>query len=232
MRQAVVACVIGVVATGMAVSPDTSARADAPGESTVEVTVRYDGPPRVESVTVNKDVERCGATASIEKVVVGVNKGLANAIVSVVGVKGPPAAVKAEIEQRGCRFVPHVVAMMPGQIHIKNADGILHNVHTYSTANAPINRAHPKFKAVIIEKLDKPEFVKLTCDIHSWMLAWIAVMPNPYFGVTDANGSTRIDHVPSGRYTLEVWHETLGKRSRDVELEAGRTVKVIVQMKK
>ena len=206
--------------------------AGAQGGGTIEASVTYTGAPVVEKLKVNKDTQQCGTEAVIEKVVVGGNKGLANAVVSVAGAKGAPRAMKAEIDQHGCKFVPRVVAMTPGAIDIKNSDGILHNIHTYSTANSSINKAQPKFKKVMTEKFDKPEFIKLTCDVHSWMLGWIAVMPNPFFGVTDAKGTTRIENVPPGKYTLEVWHETLGKQTKDVEVKAGQTVRAAIEMKK
>jgi hypothetical protein len=57
-------------------------------------------------------------------------------------------------------------------------------------------------------------------------------MPNPYFGVTDTNGVTKIENVPPGKYKVEVWHETLGKQSKDVEVKAGQTAKVAFEMKK
>ena len=206
--------------------------AGAQGGGTIEASVTYTGAPVVEKLKVNKDTQQCGTEAVIEKIVVGANKGLANAVVAVTGAKGAAKAVKAEIDQHGCKFVPHVVAMTPGAIDIKNSDGILHNVHTYSTANSSINKAQPKFKKVMTEKFDKPEFIKVTCDVHSWMLGWIAVLPNPFFGVTGANGAARIENVPPGKYTLDVWHETLGKQTKDVEVKAGQTVKVAIEMKK
>ena len=76
------------------------------------------------------------------------------------------------------------------------------------------------------------EFIKVPCDVHSWMLGWIAVLPNPFFGVTGANGAARIENVPPGKYTLDVWHETLGKQTKDVEVKAGQTVKGAIEMKK
>jgi plastocyanin len=181
---------------------------------------------------VNKDTEKCGTEAVIEKVVVGGNKGLANAVVSVPGAKGAAKAVKATVDQHGCKFVPHVTVMTPGELDLKNSDDILHNIHTYSTANPSINKAQPKFKKVMTEKFEKPEMIKLTCDVHSWMLGWVAVMPSPFFGVTDANGVTKIDNVPPGKYTVEAWHETLGKQAKDVEVKAGQTAKVAFEMKK
>jgi plastocyanin len=204
----------------------------AQGGGTVEVEVKYNGPAQVEKINVNKDTEQCGKEAKIEKVVVGGNKGLANAVASVAGAKGQPTAKKASIDQKSCSFHPHVVAMTPGEIDIINSDGILHNIHTYSTANPSINKAQPKFKKTMTEKFEKPEFVKVTCDVHSWMLGWIAVMPNPYFGITDNNGTAKIENVPPGKYKVQAWHETLGKQEKEVEVKAGQTAKVAFEMKK
>jgi len=201
------------------------------GGGTIEADVKYNGAPQVEKLKVNKDTEKCGTEAVIEKVVVGGNKGLANAVVSVPGAKGVGKATKATIDQHGCKFVPHVVAMNPGDLELKNSDDILHNIHTYSTANPSINKAQPKFKKVMTEKLEKPEYVKLTCDVHSWMLGWVAVTPGPA-AVTDANGMAKIENVPPGKQTVEVWHETLGKQTKDVEVKAGQTTKVSFEMKK
>ncbi len=208
------------------------ARVGAQGGGTIEATVTYAGAPMVEKLKINKDTQKCGTEALIEKVVVGAGKGLANAVVSVAGAKGPATAKKASVDQKGCKFNPHVVAMMPGELELKNSDDILHNVHTYSTANPSINKAQPKFKKTMTEKFEKPEIIKLTCDVHSWMLGWIAVMPHPFFGVTDGNGAAKIENVPPGKQTVEVWHETLGKGTKEVEVKAGQTTKVAIEMKK
>src|SRR5438477_6644850 len=204
----------------------------AQGGGTVEVEVKYNGAPQVEKLKVNKDTEKCGTEAAIEKVVVGGNKGLANAVVSVPEAKGTPTAKKITIDQHGCKFVPHVSATTPGEIELKNSDDILHNIHTYSTANPSINKAQPKFKKVMAEKFEKPEIIKLTCDVHSWMLGWIAVLPTPFFAVSDANGAAKIESVPAGKQTVEVWHETLGKQTKEVDVKAGQVVKVGFEMKK
>jgi len=206
--------------------------AGAQGGGTIEAAVTFAGAPVIEKLKVNKDTEKCGTETAIEKVVVGPSKGLAYAVVSVAGAKGAPTAKKATIDQHGCKFVPHVQAMTPGEVEIKNSDDILHNIHTYSTANASINKAQPKFKKVMTEKFEKPEIIKVTCDVHSWMLGWVAVMPHPFFGVTDANGATKIENVPPGKYSVEVWHETLGKQTKEVEVKAGQTAKVAIEMKK
>jgi plastocyanin len=203
--------------------------ATAQGGGTVEVEVKYNGAPVVEKIKVNKDVEKCGNEATVEKVVVGGNKGLANAVASVPGAKGGKA-VKGVLDQKGCKFIPHVVAMNPGELEIKNSDDILHNIHTYSTANPAINKAQPKFKKTMTEKFDKPEMIKVTCDVHSWMLGWIAVTPGPA-AVTDNNGVAKIENVPAGKQKVEVWHETLGKQEKEVDVKAGQTTKVSFEMK-
>ncbi len=175
MRRALGALMAAALVAGVALFVHRPGPVDAQAGGAVEVTVTYMGAPVVEKLKVNKDTQKCGTEAVIEKVVVGGNKGLANAVVSVPSAKGAPKAMKATVDQHGCKFVPHVVAMTPGEIEVKNSDDILHNIHTYSTVNPSINKAQPKFKKVMTEKLEKPEFVKLTCDVHSWMLGWVAV---------------------------------------------------------
>ena len=232
MRKLIGAFLAIALVAGVAVVAHGPGPAGAQGGGTIEAAVTYAGAPVVEKLKVNKDTEKCGTEAVVEKVVVGGNKGLANAVVSVPGAKGAAKAVKGTVDQHGCKFVPHVTAMTPGELDLKNSDDILHNIHTYSTANPSINKAQPKFKKVMTEKFEKPEIIKLTCDVHSWMLGWVAVMPSPFFGVTDANGVTKIDNVPPGKYTVEAWHETLGKQTKEVEVKAGQTAKVAFEMKK
>jgi len=204
--------------------------AGAQGGGTIEAEVKYNGAPVIEKLKINKDTQKCGTEAVIEKVAVGGNKGLKHAVVSVPSAKGGKA-VKATIDQNGCKFVPHVVVMAPGEIDIKNSDDILHNIHTYSTANSSINKAQPKFKKVMTEKFEKPEIVKVTCDVHSWMLGWIAVTPGPA-AVTNDSGVAKLENVPPGKHKVEVWHETLGKQTKEVEVKAGQTAKVSFELKK
>jgi len=200
----------------------------------IEAEVRYGGAPMVDRVKVTRDAEHCGPEAKVERVVVGPAKGLAHAVVSVAGLQVAPLArpPRVIIEHRDCEYRPHVVAMRAGEIDIVNADGILHNVHTFSSANSPVNRAQPRSRKVLTERLEMPEIVKITCDIHPWALGWIAVFDHPYFAVTGAGGVARIDAVPAGRHVVEVWHEVLGKQTRTVEVRAGHTVRVAIEMKR
>jgi plastocyanin len=229
MRRTFIALTAVALVGGAAMFAFGPRQAGAQGGGTVEVEVKYNGAPVVEKLKVNKDTEKCGTETTIDKVVVGGNKGLANAVASVPGAKGAKM-VKGVIDQKGCKFTPHVVTMTPGEIEIKNSDDILHNIHTYSTANPAINKAQPKFKKTMTEKFDKPEMIKVTCDVHSWMLGWVAVTPGPA-AVTDSNGVAKIEGVPAGKQKVEVWHETLGKQEKEVDVKAGQVTKVSFEMK-
>lgn len=227
MRGAALAAMVAALLASPA-----GAAADRSG--TIEVEVKYGGAPVVERVKVTRDVERCGTEIRVQRVVVGPGQGLAHAIVSVAGLKGGPAsrAGRPAIEQRDCAYQPHAVAMQTGEIDILNADGILHGVRTFSSANPPIGRAQPKYRKTLTERLEKPEIVKIGCDVHPWMLGWIGVFDHPYFAVTDARGTARIEGVPAGRHALEVWHEVLGKQTRTVDVRPGQAARVTVEMKR
>src|SRR2546425_901416 len=135
MRKVLGAFMAVALVTGAALFVVRPHSAVAPGGGTIEAEVKYGGAPGVEKIKVNKDTEKCGTEAQVEKVVVGGTKGLANAVVSVHSAKGAPTAKKITIDQKGCSFHPHVSAMTPGEVEFKNSDDILHNLHTYSTAN-------------------------------------------------------------------------------------------------
>jgi plastocyanin len=186
-------------------APSPKTTADAPARDLgptgmLEIRVTYDGAAVLETISVNKDVEACGRETTIETIRVGPDGGLAHAVVAVAGLAGPATARPTpKLDQRGCRFQPRVVAMQPGELEILNSDGVLHNIHTYSEANPTINKAQPRFKKVMRETFTKPEMIEVRCDVHSWMRGWIAVLPHPYFGVTDARGATWIEAVPAGR---------------------------------
>jgi plastocyanin len=218
-----------------AVATDAPGGPSAKSGGAIVLEVKYRGEAMIETVTINKDVEQCGEKKSVVRVAVGPGNGLRDAIVSVVDVQAgaiaKPAA-KPVLDQKGCEFQPHVLGMMPGEVDILNSDGILHNIRTFSTANASINKAQPRFKKVMTETFGEPEIIRVQCDVHSWMQGWIVVKPHPFFAVTSDAGKARIENVPSGKHTVEVWHPVLGKQSREVEAKAGETVTVAFEMRK
>src|SRR6266540_2006751 len=167
---------------------------------TISGEVKFVGtPPLSEKIAVTKDQEVCGKTEKVnEALLVGPNKGIQNVVVSLSNIqKGKKLPeTGATLDQKDCRYAPHVVVSPAGaELAILNSDGILHNIHTYSTKNPPFNRAQPKFKKEMKEKFAQPEVVKLTCDAHGWMNGWLVVEDNPYYVLTDANGAFKITDV-------------------------------------
>jgi hypothetical protein len=191
--------------------------------------------PAVKKTKVTKDNEKCGAEITAEDLVVGSDKGIQYAVVSVAGLKGAPPkpANPPTIDQKGCVFRPHVlIAPVGAGVDIINDDGILHNFHTNSTKNSPMNRAQPGFRKKMTETFTQPEIIKVSCDAHSWMSAWLVVTDHPYIDATDGSGAFKINDVPPGNQTVEVWHETLGKITKTVAVKAGEETKITIELSK
>jgi plastocyanin len=204
---------------------------------TITGTIKFAGTPPVrKELQVTKDKEVCGKKQHLSwDLVVGPNKGIEKAVVSLVDVKKGEkwAITKATLDQNVCEYTPHVVVVPTGgELDILNSDGILHNIHTYSKANSSINKAQPKFKKVLPVRFAKPEIVKVTCDAHSWMLGWIVVSDHPYVAVTNDKGEFTLSNVPPGSYKLEVWQETLGKKVQDVVVKSKEETKLNIELTK
>jgi plastocyanin len=126
------------------------------------------------------------------------------------------SAVRATLDQRDERFVPQVVAITVGTtVDFPNNDRTYHNVFSLSkTRRFDLGRyAAGRSKSV---RFDRPGIVRVFCDIHSHMNAFILVFAHRYFDVTDANGRYRIDGVPPGSYTLSAWVNGSVRDSRAV----------------
>ena len=232
MKQSIVASVLAVALAATGVFLAWGPPVGAQGGGSISGEVKFAGAaPAPKVVKVNKDNAVCGDEKKIAEVAVGAGGGLGEALVVVSDAKGAKAAKPAVLDQKGCEFHPEVLVMSPGEIKILNSDGVLHNIHTFSTLNSPINKAQPKFKKEMVEKLEKPELVKVQCDAHSWMHGWIYVTENPT-AVTDANGAFKLENVPPGKHKVEVVHPVLGKQSKEVEVKAGQDTKVAFELKK
>ncbi len=131
------------------------------------------------------------------------------------------------LDQKGCRFRPHIAVVPQGQpLRILNSDGILHNVHLYAKKNEPFNRSMPGRMTELDVTFDRSERIRVTCDVHKWMGSWIVVARHPYYAVTGKDGAFRLENVPAGTYTLQVWHEKLGKQVREVTVSPGADAEV------
>jgi plastocyanin len=155
--------------------------------------------------------------------------GLANVFVQLEG-QFPQSRVPSEpviVDQKGCFYVPRVVGARVGQVlRVTNSDNLLHNVHSMSTSTNGFNVGQPTAGVHHDFKLTAPEMLKLTCDVHRWMISYVGVVNHPYFAVTGAEGSFEIHNVPAGRRTVRLWHEKLGERSQTVDIRSGATAVV------
>ena len=200
-------------------------------------TVKFAGtPPPPAKLEVSKDPEVCGKDKTSPELLVSSGGGLANVVVTVKASKGKkaePLATNPVFDQKTCEYHPHVLAFPAGTtVDVLNCDGILHNIHTFSTTNPPTNQAQPKFKPKIQIKVEKPELINVKCDVHGWMSAYWFVTDQPYVAVTDENGNFKISDIPPGDYDVEIWQEKLGKKTEKATIKAKDDTKVSWEMGK
>ena len=168
-----------------------------------------------------------GARVLQEAVAATADGHLANVFVRLKGnfPQSPVPATPVVIDQRKCVYGPRVVGMRVGQtLQFRNDDQLLHNVHSSSSVDNSFNIAQP-IAGMVYSFTPKSEevMVKIGCDVHRWMTAYVGVVSNPYFAVSSADGTFTIDKVPAGKYTLEAWHEQLGVLTSAVVVKAGAT---------
>jgi plastocyanin len=140
-------------------------------------------------------------------------------------IKSATAKRQIVIDQREKQFVPYVTALQAGTaVMFPNSDDIRHHVYSFS----PTKKFElPLYAGVPAEPVlfDKVGFVTLGCNIHDWMVAYVAVLPTPYFQITGKEGRAVLKDLPSGQYTVEVWQPSLRgtpeKFAQDVDLTAG-----------
>lgn len=201
---------------------------DVKNGGTISGVIAYEGEiPTLMPIEVNKDRNVCGKHKPSEALLVDPEtKGVQNVVIFLKGInsgKNWKTNANLEMDQKSCLFTPHVLVVPVGQeFNMLNNDGILHNIHTRSEVNKEINKAQPKFLKRMKLSFEEPEFIKVTCDVHSWMQGWIVVADNPYYAVTNAQGKFELTHVPPGTYELEIWQEKLGRWSRQVEVKPGK----------
>lgn len=182
--------------------------------------------PGYPDANINKDPDVCGTdTRKSSKLVLSADNGIKNSFISIVGVNGEKSAVPSTnpvFEQAQCQFTDHIVVVPTGStVDFPNkTDKVMHNLHSYSMKNRPFNKGVP-FGGVISNTFSKPETVKITCDVHKWMTAYLIVHDDPYYAVTDADGNYKIENVPEGTYKMKAWQESLGRRKGEVTVTAG-----------
>jgi plastocyanin len=150
---------------------------------------------------------------------------------------GPPAAMQAGpistqpvvLDQKGCQYIPHVIAVMQGgSVEFRNSDLTMHNVHTMPTVvgNESIDVSEGPKGQPVTKQFAWPELmIPVRCNNHPWMNAFINVSQTPFFAVTDATGKFSITGLPAGEYTLGAVHEKLGEKDIQVTVPAKGTAR-------
>ena len=203
------------------------------GTATIKGAVAFTGKaaPEMKVPKKRKDAEFC-KTKEVKYNAVVVNNGkLAETLVRLANdsVKGDYKAPTkhAEIDQTDCMYTPRIQGVVAGQeIDIKNADGTLHNVHTFKGNETWFNQAQPKGSVAITKELEDTKLVKFVCDVHPWMRGFVVASSHPFFAVSGADGSFTIEKVPAGKFTIEAWHPHYGLKTAQVEVADGKPVEV------
>ncbi|MHC4181975.1 MAG: carboxypeptidase regulatory-like domain-containing protein [Planctomycetota bacterium] len=204
---------------------------DVSNGGTISGTVKLAGDaPEVKMLKVDKDQKACGHDPiPSEALLISSGGAIKNAVVSISniskGKKYDRSGGNPAIDQKGCVFISHVSVVPPGStVDLLNSDDIMHNLHTWSIKNTAFNEGVAG-GGKLPKTFKHSETIKITCDVHKWMSAWLIVQNNPYYAITDEGGKFQIEDIPPGTYTVQAWQEALGKVTQEVTVSAGGEVK-------
>ena len=164
----------------------------------------HKGKPYDQSIMVNAD-------STLSNVFVYIKSGLE-------GKNFETPSTPVAIDQHGCWFEPRVLGIQVGQImRISNSDPVTHSIHPLAQVNREWNHSQGAGEPPVDRKFLRPEvMIPVKCNIHSWMHAYIGVLPHPYFAVTGSGGTFEIKNIPPGDYILGAWQEKLGTQEQKV----------------
>jgi len=196
--------------------------------ATVTGTVRFTGHrPARQKIDISEDPACVKANPGgfyDESLIVGPSGAVANTFVYISkGLEGknfPKPASVVVLDQKGCKFTPRILGTEPGQqLDVTNSDAVTHNVHPLAKFNREWNQSQGPGDPPVKRKFARQEIMmRVKCNIHNWMRAWIGVVDHPYFAVSGVDGSFRIPNLPPGDYTLHAWHETLGESEQSLHV--------------
>ena len=203
---------------------------------TVSGAIRFTGKKPVrKAVDMSNDpacAEAHHGKAYDESLVVNANGTLANVFIYIKsGLEGKTfesSKTPVAIDQHGCWFNPRVLGIQTGQtFQVTNSDPVTHSIHPLAQVNREWNHSQGPGEAPLVRSFVKPEvMIRVKCNIHSWMHAYIGVVEHPYFAVTERDGSFELKGVPPGNYVIQAWHEKLGTQEQNVTLPSSGKVKI------
>ena len=231
MTRGMLSLAAGIVAASFAAGGVAAAQTG--GSGTIRGHVRLLGKPPGNPVIHMTWEPMCASISAGKRVVqetvlAALDGSLANVFVQLDGSfpETPVPTQPVTIDQRGCIYTPRIVGVRLGQIlQVRNSDNTLHNVHGLSARGNGFNVGQPLIGMVNQFRLKEEEtMMKLACDAHTWMRAYIGVVKHPYFAVTGSGGTFEIANVPAGSQTLHAWHEQYGRLQKTVLVKpAGAT---------
>jgi Carboxypeptidase regulatory-like domain len=223
-------CVSSSKANGGA-PPDTNAV----GGGDLKGTVRFEGAlpkPKLISMSADPSCAKQHSSPVFAQEVMTDSKGdLQNVIVFVSEGLGDrtfdPPTQPVVVEQKGCMYMPHVLAVRANQpLHVVNDDPTSHNIHPTPANNREWNKAEPPGSSVDESFAREEIAIPVKCNLHPWMHGYIAVFKHPYFAVTGKDGSFDLSSLPPGTYTIKAWHEKLGTSTQTITIGANQTKEI------
>jgi Carboxypeptidase regulatory-like domain len=207
----------------------------AAAEGKITGTVKLDGmAPHMKGIDMSKDPycvkQHENGPVRLETVVVGQGGGLQSVVLYISeGLSATEASAVAAgepvFDQKGCMYIPHVLAMDVNQkFKVISSDQTTHNIHPLPnpmTGNIPWNKSQPPGAPPIVTSWKAAEFIPVKCNIHPWMHGYFVVVKGPY-ATTDTNGNYTINGVPPGNYTVTAWQEEYGTQTQKVTVAAGK----------
>ena len=194
------------------------------GGATITGIVTFKGPvPPPQRVTVVRDASFCGATVTIQPLVVQASThGVLGAVVSLTEPPVQPVDAVPSltiIKNQNCAFQSRISASRVGAlIEVGNNDPVLHNTHIRSEGKTLLNVAMVAHGQNIQKQVKRPGMLDMKCDAHKFMQGYVLAFDHPYFATTDEAGRFQMAGIPPGLQRITVWHETLGTLQKEVNV--------------
>lgn len=212
-----------------ATQPTPTQTVDPATAGSISGTIRLNGnPPKLRPINMSAEpyCDKAHPTPVMPpEVVVGPDGALGNVVVYVKGAalqnyRYSTPSQPVILDQRGCMYEPHVVALMVKQpLEVKNDDQTTHNVHALPNENPEWNESQPIGAPPFEQHFDTPEMaLPIRCNVHPWMNAYVFVFASPYFATTGNDGRFEIKNLPPGTYTVEAWQEKYGTEDQTVTI--------------